>query len=59
VKYFYWLLLVGVVNAIIIYSRENILDFLVETVILCIVSTTALWIYYNKFWNTYEKYRKK
>ena len=59
VKYFYWILLVLGINTLIIFSRTGELSLSFEIGVCVTVATTVLWHYFDKFWKTYEEYKKK
>ena len=58
-KYVYGSLLFLVADLIVLYSRTMELFLSAQDVLLLGVVNTFLWIYYEKFWKTYEKYKKE
>jgi len=58
-KYVYGSLLFLTVDLIVLYSRTMELFLSAQDVLLLGVVNAFLWFYYEKFWKTYEKYKKR
>tara|TARA_R110000796_G_scaffold186335_6_gene303268 strand:- start:936 stop:1142 length:207 start_codon:yes stop_codon:yes gene_type:complete len=58
-KYIYGSILFLSIDLIVLYSRTVELFLSSQDVLLLGTINTFLWIYYEKFWKTYEKYQKE
>jgi len=58
-KYVYGSLLFLTVDLIVLYSRTMELFLSAQDVLLLGAVNIFLWFYYEKFWKTYEKYKKR
>ena len=58
-KYIYGSLLFLAIDLTVLYSRTMELFLSAQDVLLLGAVNMFLWIYYEKFWKTYEKYKKE
>ena len=58
-KYVYGSLLFCIIDLTVLYSRTVELFLSIQDVLLLGTVNVFLWIYFEKFWKTYENYRKE
>ena len=58
-KYVYGSLLFITIDLAVLYSRTMELFLSTQDVLLLGAVNVFLWIYFEKFWKTYENYRKE